>query len=96
MTTEDLLQLYAQDSRLADIRKCLQEGKAPAALALKGLVGSSRSIVCQVLSDLSPGNQLFILRDQEAAAYFCNDLEKLGGEEPGYGENKHVLYFPAS
>lgn len=96
MTTEDLLQLYAQDSRLADIRMCLQEGKAPAALALKGLVGSSRSIVCQVLSDLSPGNQLFILRDQEAAAYFCNDLEKLGGEEPGYGENKHVLYFPAS
>ncbi len=93
---EDLLFLYEQDSRLKELRQALQANDGPFHAALKGLVGSGRSIVCQALSSLSSENQLFILADQERAAYFCNDLEKLLGEEAGYGENKTVLYFPAS
>lgn len=60
------------------------------------MVGSVRSVVCQVLSSRREDNQIFILGDKERAAYFCNDLEKLYGEEPGHGENKSILFFPAS
>ena len=95
MEKEDLLQLYAQDERVRHAKSLLFE-KQPCALALCGLSGSARAVVCQVLSQEISGNQLFILRDREQAAYFCNDLEKLSGEEPGHGQGKKTLFFPAS
>lgn len=73
------------------------ENHTQGVVSLQGLVGSSRSIVTQVLSvSCCDENQIFILRDKESAAYFCNDLEKLSGEEPGHGEKKKILFFPGS
>ncbi|MDE5574490.1 MAG: hypothetical protein K2I87_02110, partial [Bacteroidales bacterium] len=95
MEKEDLLRLYAWDGRVQRAKEALS-GQKPCAVALSGLVGSAQAVVCQVLSQDFSGNQLFILRDREQAAYFCNDLEKLSGEEPGHGQGKKTLFFPAS
>lgn len=96
MQKEDLLQLYSKDSRIQEVGKWM-ENHTQGVVSLQGLVGSSRSIVTQVLSvSYCEENQVFILRDKESAAYFCNDLEKLSGEEPGHGEKKKILFFPGS
>ncbi|MCM1041179.1 MAG: transcription-repair coupling factor [Bacteroides sp.] len=95
MEKEDLLRLYAQDGRVRQAKEALA-GESPRAVALCGLAGSSQAVVCHVLAQEFSGNQLFILRDREQAAYFCNDLEKLSGEEPGHGQGKKTLFFPAS
>ncbi len=95
MQKEDLLALYRQDERLRRLREKLDNASAPR-LALHGLKGSALSILSEVLSDGYTGNQLFILRDREQAAYFCNDLEKLSGEAPGHAPDKRNLFFPAS
>lgn len=76
---EDLLKIYTQDPRLKDFKKYIAPGAESRKLAMKGLVGSSRSIVCKALTEDFSENQLFILRDKEQAAYFYNDLEKLSG-----------------
>lgn len=90
---EDLLGLYAKDERLLRAKEALERDGS---CALTGLAGSARAVVCLAFSQDFPGNQLFVLRDREQAAYFCNDLERLSGEEPGHGPNKKTLFFPAS
>lgn len=93
MQKEDLLQLYAKDKRLLRVKDTWEAGKS---CLLSGLVGSARAVVCEVIGQDFSAHQLFVLRDREQAAYFCNDLEKLSGEEPGHGQNKKTLFFPAS
>ena len=44
----------------------------------KGLSFSAKSICASQLAKQVPGNHLFVLSDKEEAAYFLNDLEKLG------------------
>ena len=69
----------------------------PRKIALEGMLGSARAVICQCLSKKAPGNQLFVLRDKEQAAYFCNDLEKLEGEPlEEDASRKKILFYPAS
>jgi transcription-repair coupling factor (superfamily II helicase) len=56
---------------------------------LKGLSGSSSSLIASMFFQQKKRLSVFILDDKETAAYFLNDLENLVGQ-------KYVLFFPSS
>ncbi|WP_449404082.1 transcription-repair coupling factor [Flavobacterium macacae] len=56
---------------------------------LKGLIGSSLSVIVASLFKKEELPYLLILQDKEEAAYYLNDLEQLIGEED-------VLFYPGS
>ncbi|MCK9204853.1 MAG: transcription-repair coupling factor [Bacteroidales bacterium] len=65
-------------------------------IQLKGLVGSSRSLVATSIYEQTTCIHLFLLPDREMAAYFYNDLEQIAGEEELAVKKKRVLFFPSS
>jgi len=56
---------------------------------LRGLIGSSRTIITSLLLKKTPGNILVILPEREEAAYVYDDLISLGMEQQS-------LWFPSS
>jgi transcription-repair coupling factor (superfamily II helicase) len=56
---------------------------------LRGLSGSSRSVLSAHVSGSVPGIDLFILTSKDEAAYFYNDLNNLSGQQ-------NTLFFPSS
>lgn len=87
MNIQEILTLYKADTRIKSLEKVLSEEQNPR-IHLKGLVGSSDSIVAAAIFLLQQRNMLFILPDREQAAYFLSDLESL--------LNQEVLFFPSS
>lgn len=63
---------------------------------LKGLLGSSASILAHNLHKQLPGISLFVLPDKESAAFFMNDLEQIIGETSNKMKHKKVLFFPSA
>jgi transcription-repair coupling factor (superfamily II helicase) len=63
---------------------------------VKGLAGSSASLVFAAAVENLKKPNLFILNDKEAAAYFYNDLENLFNEQKLNYDKKRVLFFPTS
>ncbi|MEI7727059.1 MAG: transcription-repair coupling factor, partial [Bacteroidota bacterium] len=57
-------------------------------LQLKGLIGSSRSLVTAAVYEETTQTHLVLLPDKESAAYFFNDLQQILGDR--------VYYFPSS
>lgn len=56
---------------------------------MKGLLGSSPSVVLASAYSVAPFGMVVILNDREEAAYFFDDLNALG-------QNENVLFFPSS
>ncbi len=95
MELKELLGKYNQDKRVAEIKTILHSKEAEH-LQLKGLIGSSLSLMAANLIQDLPDLNLFVLPDKESAAYFANDLENIFGER---GENvvrKKILFYPTS
>nr|WP_242689303.1 transcription-repair coupling factor [Pedobacter sp. SYSU D00535] len=67
--------------------KAVNAGKSPR-VHLKGLVGSSDSMVATAYYFLQHTNLLFVMPDREEAAFFQSDLENL--------LDKEILLFPSS
>lgn len=87
----DIKEFRTAFSRLDQIDKSAHDlGNAVKRIHWKGLVGSSRALCAQALSEQIPGHHLFILSDKEEAAYFLNDLESM------YPDDKRVAFYPAS
>jgi transcription-repair coupling factor (superfamily II helicase) len=63
---------------------------------LRGLLGSSASILAYNLHKEVPGISLFVLPDKESAAFFMNDLEQIIGETNKKMNRKKVLFFPSA
>ncbi len=63
--------------------------KRPGKIHLKGLAGSSGSVVAASVFTQLGGIHLFVLPDKEEAAYFYNDLVNLI-------DSKDILFFPSS
>ena len=88
MKLEDLLDLYQNDSRIAELSRDimaqpgikLQTAKMPGALA---------SLTCASLYKNTSTPQFIVLNDKEEAAYFLNDLEKLIADQV-------VFFYPGS
>ncbi len=83
----DILNLYKSDTRVASLAKGLNSGKK-ARVHLKGLIGSSDSVLAVALYFLQHRNMVFVFPEREEAAYFQSDLENL--------LEKEVLFFPSS
>jgi len=82
-----LLERFAQTPAIIQLKDTLQ-GKF-GHMNLKGLVGSSKSMLANELLKKTAQNHLFILNDKEEAAYFVNDLNNLS-------EREQLLFFPSS
>ena len=87
MNIRDILNQYKADPRVDELAKGLNKKKNPR-IQLKGLVGSSDSVLAIALFFLQHRNMLFIMPNREEAAYFQSDLESLLDAD--------VLLFPSS
>lgn len=87
MNIRDILNQYKSDSRVASLAEALNKGKNPR-VHLKGLIGSSDSVVATALYFLQHRHMIFVLPEREEAAYFLSDLENL--------LEKEILLFPSS
>ncbi len=83
---DEIIKRYSSDERTQRLESYLLEPKAR--IKIKGLVGSSSSVLPIALSENSKHSQVFILPTYEEAAYYHTDLENL--------RQKPVLFFPAS
>jgi transcription-repair coupling factor (superfamily II helicase) len=95
LTAEELVQLYSQQAVTKEVAEILLKEKS-ARLSLKGMTGSARSIFVGSLFKTLGQVMVVILSDKEEAAYFCNDLENLFGEQELPFHRKRVLLFPSS
>lgn len=88
MELAELLKYYKGHPSVIALSERLSEhnkGK----LGLRGLTGSSASVVFAAAYKISPFTSLVILNDREEASYFYDDLCALGMEE-------NLLFFPSS
>ena len=91
----DLINLYASQTNTASIlEKLLAEERAR--IWLKGMIGSSISLLSAAVFRTLNIVQLHILSDKEEAAYFLNDLENLFDELELPYEKKRILFYPTS
>ena len=90
----DLLELYRNDDRVAQVAQGLNEPNAR--LRLSGLLGSGPALIAASVVEKRGGTHLFVLRDREEAAYFLNDLVALQPPlSPGEGPGVRAFFFPA-
>jgi transcription-repair coupling factor (superfamily II helicase) len=83
----DLLSKYAGHASVREITALL-EGNRVIKASLSGLKGSIRALIGAAIYSESPGNQLYILNDREAAEYFQNDLQT-------FLDKKTIRLFPS-
>ncbi len=88
-----LPKLYADHPAIPVIGKTLQQRQH---LLVKGLLGSSASLVVAATSDYVGGQHLIVCPDKESAAYFYNDLENIFDERNSDFNKKRVLFYPTS
>lgn len=88
MTLEEFKHFYADS---ANVRETISQlGEDCAKVSLKGLVGSSKALISDVVLEQIKTHHLFILRDKEEAAYFLNDLQQLSPKA------RNHYFFPHS
>jgi len=83
----DIINQYKSDPRVAILAETLNKGKK-GRVHLRGLVGSSDSVLALALYFLLHRHMIFVLPEREEAAYFLSDLENL--------LEKEILFFPSS
>ena len=87
MSKSTILSVYDKSAKVNYIADALQ--KQNAKLSIKGLVGSSLSIVVKTVFEKTELPFLILFQDKEEAAYFLNDLEHLINDQD-------VLFYPSS
>lgn len=83
----EIQNLYHKSAKIGQIAEHLQ--KREAKIQLKGLLGSSLSLVLEALFNKTDVPYLLIFQDKEEAAYYLNDLENLINDQD-------VLFYPGS
>ena len=79
-----LLKNYFGDEKVLSVVKLLEEKRN---VSVKGLAGSSLSIILRAVSETKKGIHLVIVQDKEQSAYVLNDLETFESQ---------ALFFPSS
>ncbi|HLG02797.1 MAG TPA: transcription-repair coupling factor [Bacteroidia bacterium] len=95
MNIREIAELYQQSPHVGRLLEATG-GTIPGRIQLRGLAGSAGAFIACAVFNRSKGSHLFILPDQESAAYFQNDLEGLLGIEEEQATLSPVLFFPAS
>ena len=85
-TENHLVEIYKEHPQVAQLAQLLQPG---ASVCLRGLSCSSLALVAAALMQQRQGNHIFVLPDNETAAYLQNDLANILGDD-------RVFYFPSS
>lgn len=88
MNLQALLDTYSASKQFAHLAGKLAS-PSPSALHLKGLVGSSTSVIASAIFLKTNKTQVFVFNDLDEARYFQTDLENLL-------EGKAILFFPSS
>ncbi|MCB9044605.1 MAG: transcription-repair coupling factor [Chitinophagales bacterium] len=89
MNLQVLQSLYQNDIRVKQIAGGISLSDPKLRVTLLNLKGSSLNFIATAVWQLSDANHVFILNDNEEAAYFHNDLENLTGA-------LDICYFPDS
>jgi len=92
---KELLDVYLQDLRNDELVNQL-ETLAENRIHVKGLVGSSRSMMVSSVFQSSNFSFVIVLPDKESAAYYLNDLEGIFDEKGKNFHKKKILFFPTS
>ncbi|WP_179344436.1 transcription-repair coupling factor [Winogradskyella ursingii] len=87
MSKVSIAQTLAQTSQLQNLQSAIAQPQNK--IHLKGLVGSSFSLVISQVFKSAEQPFLIVFDDKEEAAYYLNDLEQLLND-------KDVLFYPAS
>lgn len=85
---DSIIAKYSSSSKLEQLCS-LVKSSAPAEIQLKGLRGSSKTVLAASLASMHATCYLFILNEKDEAAYFYNDLVALLDDDI-------VLFFPSS
>ncbi len=88
MELVELLKYYTSHPSVTGLSKRISENKK-GKWGIRGLTGSSASVVFASAYQIRPFSSLFILNDRDEASYFYDDLCALGMEE-------NLLFFPSS
>lgn len=88
MKAKKLLERYIKDPEIGVISEILKPNE-DLTYQIKGLKGSLDAVVAASVYSLSHQNHLFVLHDNEEAAYFHDDLQNLLG-------GKEVFFYPSS
>jgi len=92
---KELISRFARHPKFQELFLQMEQGEK-FHCRLTGHMGSSLALVAASSYLRSSADHWFILPDQEAAAYFYNDVESLFDESRKDLNKKRVLYFPAS
>jgi len=84
----ELMTLYGRSPQAAALRKSLKEDAANRVF-LQGLLASAAPLLFSALRRDLQGVTVFVLQDQEEAAYFYQDMTQMAGKED-------ILFFPSS
>lgn len=82
--------------KLAELAEFFKQRIPGENLALKGVSGSSLSLIIAKLDEYLSEHQLFILPDRESAAFLYHDLEILLDDKGKELIDKRIHYFPSS
>jgi len=85
---KELLKYYTHHPSVIRLNEKLSE-KSTGKLSLKGLTGSSASVIFAATHQIKPFSSIVILNDREEASYFYDDLNALGLDDD-------LLFFPSS
>lgn len=99
MTIREIIGLYEKNSPQANELIQNLGGITNARIQVRGLAGSAGAFIAASALKQTFQSHLFILPDQESAAYFLNDLEGLLENNNEGEEVKNILplfFFPAS
>ncbi len=86
MQPNQFIKHYSDDSFIQTLAAQIGASKKA---QLKGVIGSLDAVLASALYRIKPKLMLFVLPDQEAAAYFQNDLQNLN-------PSREIHLFPAS
>ncbi|MCC6600611.1 MAG: transcription-repair coupling factor [Crocinitomicaceae bacterium] len=97
MTLNELRAFYYNSPKTEKILSLSEQENAR--IFLKGLAGSSASMIASSWIEKTKRTSLFVLEDKEKAAYFMNDLEQLFSVEntdDSTTKKRNILFFPRS
>jgi transcription-repair coupling factor (superfamily II helicase) len=87
MTKDELVGLFDSSEKIDQLASMLKPDQAK--VRLKGVAGSAYAFIAAEIIKNTNDHHLFVLSDQEEAAFFLSDLELLMGK-------KKVLFYPMS
>jgi len=91
----EILNIVSKDEKTGQLTGHM-ELLAEGAIHVKGLIGSSPTLLISGIYQHLETNHLIVLPDKESAAYFLNDLESIFDEKGNSFHKKKILFFPTS